>query len=97
MKQNLQTPATPLEMLSLFLPAGLLDYFDLVNHVSQETCFIFFLEEKPSIPQEHSHLHLHSKGFFGSVVILGGLSFVNSLHAYTFAGSADFPGWQAFF
>ena len=54
MKQNLQTPATPLEMLSLFLPAGLLDYFDLVNHVSQETCFIFFLEEKPSIPQEHS-------------------------------------------
>ena len=41
MKQNLQTPATPLEMLSLFLPAGLLDYFDLVNHVSQETCFFF--------------------------------------------------------
>ena len=35
MKQNLQTPATPLEMLSLFLPAGLLDYFDLVNHVSK--------------------------------------------------------------
>ena len=64
MKQNLHPPATPLEMLSLFLPAGLLDYFDLVNHVSQETCFIFFLEEKPSIPQEHSHLHLHSKGFF---------------------------------
>ena len=46
MKQNLQPPATPLEMLSLFFPAGLLDYFDLVNHVSQETCFIFFLEEK---------------------------------------------------
>jgi len=37
MKQNLQPPATPLEMLSLFFPAGLLDYFDLVNHVSQET------------------------------------------------------------
>ena len=51
MKQNLQPPATPLEMLSLFLPAGLLDYFDLVNHVSQETCFIFFLEEKPSMAQ----------------------------------------------
>ena len=61
MKQNLQPPATPLEMLSLFLPAGLLDYFDLVSHVSQETCFIFFLEEKPSIPQEHSHLHLDRK------------------------------------
>ena len=43
MKQNLQPPATPLEMLSLFFPAGLLDYFDLVNHVSQETCFIFWV------------------------------------------------------
>ena len=80
MKQNLQTPATPLEMLSLFLPAGLLDYFDLVNHVSQETCFIFFLEEKPSIPQEHSHLHLHSKGFFPEIegqriFLVGKLSF----------------------
>ena len=46
MKQNLHPPATPLEMLSLFLPAGLLDYFDLVNHVSQETCFIFWLSLK---------------------------------------------------
>ena len=32
MKQNLQTPATPLEMWSLFLPAGLLDYFDPVSY-----------------------------------------------------------------
>ena len=43
------------------------------------------------IPQELQLSHT------GSVVILGGLSLVNSLHAYTFAGSADFPGWQAFF
>lgn len=56
-----------MEMLSLFLPADMLDYFDLVNHVSQETCFILFLEEKPSIPQEYSHLHLHSKGFFPEI------------------------------
>ena len=27
MRQKLPTPATPLEILSLFLPAGLLDYF----------------------------------------------------------------------
>ena len=33
MKQNLQTPATPLEMLSLFLPAGLLDYFGLSGNI----------------------------------------------------------------
>ena len=67
MKQKLPKTATPQEMLSLFLPSGLLDYFDLVNHVSQDTCFILFLEEKPSIPQEYSHLHLHSKGFFPEV------------------------------
>ena len=43
MKQNLQTPATPLEMLSLFLPAGLLDYFDLVNRVSGFSWLVSFL------------------------------------------------------
>ena len=46
MKQNLQPPATPLEMLSLFLPADMLDYFAPVTHVSQETSFSFFLEDK---------------------------------------------------
>lgn len=69
MKHKLPNSATPLDMLSLFLPSGLLDYFDLVNHVSQETCFILFLEEKPSIPQEYSHLHLHSKGFFPEIEV----------------------------
>ena len=69
MKQKLPKTATPQEMLSLFLPSGLLDYFDLVNHVSQDTCFILFLEEKPSIPQEYSHLHLQSKGFFPEIEV----------------------------
>lgn len=69
-----------MEMLSLFLPADMLDYFDLVNHVSQETCFILFLEEKPSIPQEYSHLHLHSKGFFPD--------FLFAVKLYTYASSA---------
>ena len=73
-------PLTPMEMLSLFLPADMLDYFDLVNHVSQETCFILFLEEKPSIPQEYSHLHLHSKGFFPD--------FLFAVKLYTYASSA---------
>ncbi len=69
MKQKLPKTASPQGMLSLFLPSGLLDYFDLVNHVSQDTCFILFLEEKPSIPQEYSHLHLHSKGFFPEIEV----------------------------
>ena len=59
-----------MEMLSLFLPADMLDYFDLVNHVSQETCFILFLEEKPSIPQEYSHVSLFWILFFLQVTVL---------------------------
>ena len=47
---------------------------------SQETCFILFLEEKPSIPQEYSHLHLHSKGFFPD--------FLFAVKLYTYASSA---------
>ena len=38
-------------------------YTHLVNHVSQDTCFILYLEEKATIPAEYSDLHLHSKGF----------------------------------
>ena len=30
---------------------------------------VVILEEKPSIPQEHSHLHLHSKGFFPEIEV----------------------------
>lgn len=69
MKTNRQNPVTPIELLSLFLPVGMLDYFALVDHVSQDTCFILFLEEKPDTPSELSHLHLHSKGFFPEVEI----------------------------
>ncbi len=69
MKSKRQSPVTPLELLDLFLPTGMLDYFDLVDHVSQATCFILFLEEKPEVPSELSHLRLHSKGFFPEVEV----------------------------
>lgn len=69
MKQKRPKTITPVEMLSLFLPSGMLDYFDLTNHVSQETSFILYLEEKASIPQEHSHLRLHSKGFLPEIEV----------------------------
>lgn len=35
--------------------------------------------------RQKAQLYLESIGYYGSVVILGGLSLVNSLHAYTFA------------
>lgn len=69
MKKKEKSPVSPLDLLSLFLPAGMLKYFNLVNHISQDTCFILFLEEKAMIPQELSHLHLHSKRFFPEIEI----------------------------
>ena len=59
----------PVVSLSLFLPSGILDYFTLVNHVSQDTCFILYLEEKATIPAEYSDLHLHSKGFLPEIEV----------------------------
>ncbi|WP_394811082.1 ISAon1 family transposase, partial [Bacteroides xylanisolvens] len=41
----------------------------LVNHVSQDTCFILYLEEKATIPAEYSDLHLHSKGFLPEIEV----------------------------
>jgi len=62
MKTSSSQTIDPVASLSLFLPSGILDYFTLVNHVSQDTCFILYLEEKATIPAEYSDLHLHSKG-----------------------------------
>ena len=58
-----------IDALSLFLPSGLLDYFTLVDSISQDTCFILYLEEKAVIPDEYSDLHLHSKGFFPEIEV----------------------------
>ena len=46
MKTSSSQTIDPVASLSLFLPSGILDYFTLVNHVSQDTCFILYLEEK---------------------------------------------------
>ncbi|WP_455669142.1 ISAon1 family transposase N-terminal region protein [Phocaeicola sp.] len=68
----MKTPSQSMSLvdaLSLFLPSGLLDYFTLVDSISQDTCFILYLEENAVIPDEHSHLHLHSKGFFPEIEV----------------------------
>ncbi len=69
MKQNLQPPATPLEMLSLFFPAVLLDYFDLVNHVSQRDLLHFFLEEKAFHSSRAFPFTSTFKGFFPEIEV----------------------------
>ena len=69
MKTSSSQTIDPVASLSLFLPSGILDYFTLVNHVSQDTCFILYLGEKATIPSEYSDLHLHSKGFLPEIEV----------------------------
>lgn len=69
MKSNTSNSFDPVAALSLFLPSGILDYFTLVSSVSHETCFILYLEEKPTIPSELLHLSLHSKGYLPEIEI----------------------------
>ena len=40
-----------------------------LTKLSQDTCVILYLEEQAVIPSEHSHLCLHTKGFFPEVEI----------------------------
>lgn len=57
------------DVLSLFLPDGILEYFDIVSEITQETCFILCLEEKNIVPDEISTLNLHSHGFHPEVEV----------------------------
>ncbi|WP_071146176.1 hypothetical protein [Bacteroides ihuae] len=54
MKSKKQNPINLTAALSLSLPSGMLDYFDLVECISQESCSVLFLEEKSDIPTELS-------------------------------------------
>jgi len=57
------------EVLSLFLPDGILEYFDIVSEITQDTCFILYLEEKNIVPDEVSSLNLHSHGFHPEIEV----------------------------
>ena len=57
------------EILSLFLPAGLLDYFEFTDYSNMGSYYIFCLTEKDEIPEELQNLPLISKGFYPEIVI----------------------------
>ena len=61
----MKSPTLPnsLEVLSLFLPSGCLDYFDVTDYSNMDTCYVISLEEKSLIPSELTDLSLVSKGF----------------------------------
>lgn len=57
------------ELLSLFLPDGILDYFDVTGYDVMDSCYVISLCEKRIIPPEYSHLPLVSKGFYPAITI----------------------------
>ena len=56
-------------VLSLFLPKGILDYFEIVDFSGMGSYYIICLDELPAIPEEYSSLPLVSTGFYPEIVV----------------------------
>ena len=57
------------EILSMFLPSGILDYFEFTDYSNMGKYYMFNLQEKPEIPTELKSLSLVSKGFYPEITI----------------------------
>lgn len=55
--------------MGYFLPEGLLDYFDIISHKSENEKIHFYLEEKNILPNEHQSEIAQSKGFSPEITI----------------------------
>ena len=54
-------------LISLLLPEGILDYFDIVNTVSDKDGLSIYLDEKSTAPDGYKPEDLESKGFFSEI------------------------------
>jgi len=52
------------ELLSLILPEGILDYFEIQGVVYKPKGYEVFLEEKPIVPNEYESEPMRSHGFY---------------------------------
>jgi hypothetical protein len=57
------------DILCMFLPKDMLEYFDFTDYSDMCDYYIFCFEEKNSIPEEYSNLPLVSKGFYPEITI----------------------------
>ena len=60
------------DLVGLFLPEGILDYFDLVSVSKLPDFYQISLEEKNLPPAGFTASQLHSKGFYETVKPAGG-------------------------
>lgn len=56
-------------LIELFLPEGILEYFQVTSVKKKEDSFQISLEEKNSVPEEYSGQKLLSKGFYDVITI----------------------------
>ena len=57
------------ELLSYFLPEGILEYFEITEVKESNDRLVLVLEEKPLPAVEQSQKRLHSQGFYPTVQI----------------------------
>lgn len=56
-------------LIEVFLPEGLLDYFQVTSVERKEDSYQICLEEKDTVPHEYSGQKLLSKGFYGEITV----------------------------
>lgn len=58
-----------IELLSLVLPSGILEFFTITQVVKSDEQLDFYLEEKNIIPQEYINDKVTSKGFYDAIKV----------------------------
>lgn len=69
LKKNHRLDNNYRHLAELFLPAGILDYFELKNVSKDSKGINIFLEENNIIPVEYKGEVLHSKGFLPEIQV----------------------------
>lgn len=57
------------DFLGLFLPAGILEYFEISSIAQKQDAYYIGLDERNIIPEEYSAHHLESKGFYEASLV----------------------------
>jgi len=67
MKSEPKLSSVEQQLLSLILPAGLLDYFEIKSVRDIKIGYEVLLEEKSDIPSEYINEPMRCHGFYGSI------------------------------
>lgn len=57
------------ELIQLFFPSGLLEYFEVISYSQGGSEFIFYLEEQNIAPDGYKSEEIESKGFYNQETI----------------------------